>query len=446
MNAPIPQLSKSEPEGIAAALEHYAASAPPPRQGRRFSVRDTAVVLGVACVVAVALDSEGLLAWARRLEVGPVQASFVRAIAPVHAALASVGADLPRRWAADVREELARRTGGEGDPLLAEGWVAVAAPLRGSEPALPLEVPEPVELAPSQPGVAPRVSPESAEPALAGVVPAPEPVELASPQPALPGVAPVASSEPALPEVVPVAPGPEPALPGVGPLAPEAEPSVEVAPAQPEVIAAPGGGVLLLGDSMIAGSLGSTLERTLLKSSGLPVTRAAQLGTGLARPDVYDWMKVVPALLQRDRPRFVVVSLGANDATNLSEGEEQLDYGEARWRQVYAARVEAMMRSLTAAEARVLWLTLPPMRDRRLSARAAYLNSVFAQCARKVKGVEFLEVDVLVGDRQRQFATFVQAPDGKLVRYRLDDGVHLAPAGARAVAVWVRDWVRERTR
>lgn len=347
-----------KPDGIAAALESYAASRP----ARTFGVKDTAVVLLVACVVALGLDSEGLLAWAQRLDVGPAQAMLLRTLTPLHAALSKVGVDAPRRWAARGREELSRRVGGEGDPLLAEGWVAPAVP---------------------------------------------EPVPVGAPPP--------------LPE----------------------EPVVEQP--TPQLIAEPpGGGVLLLGDSMIAGSLGATLERTLSRSAGLRVTRAAQLGTGLARPDVYDWMKVVPALLQRERPRFVVVSLGANDATNLRDGDVQLDYGEPRWRQVYAARVEAMMRALTAENTRVLWLTLPPMRDKRLSARAAFLNRVFAQTARKVPRVEFLEVDLLIGDSQRQFATFVQAPDGRLLRYRLDDGVHLAPAGSRAVAVWVRDWVRER--
>jgi hypothetical protein len=356
---------------IATALESYVSARP----ARTFGVKQTGLVLAVACVVAVALDSEGLLAWAQRLEVGRTQAVLLEALVPLHASLSKLGAGVPRRWAARARDRLTRAIGGEGDPLLAEGWVAVEqAPPRVVEPA----------------------------PVPAPVVVAPEPV--------------AAPEEPAAPEP------------------------------EPEVAPIPGGGVLLLGDSMIAGSLGATLERTLARSSGLRVTRAAQLGTGLARPDVYDWMKVVPALLQRERPRFVVVSLGANDATNLRDGDEQVDYGEPRWRQVYAARVEAMMRALSGADTRVLWLTLPPMRDRRLSARGAYLNGIFAQCARKVPRVEFLELDVLVGNRDRQYATFVQAADGRLLRYRLDDGVHLAPAGSRAVAGWVLDWLRERRR
>jgi hypothetical protein len=155
-------------------------------------------------------------------------------------------------------------------------------------------------------------------------------------------------------------------------------------------------------------------------------------------------MKVVPPLKRRDRPKYVVVSLGANDATNLREGDEAIDYGTARWRQVYARRVEAMMRALTQDGTRVLWLALPPMRDSRLQARAVVVNGLFTQVARKVRGVEVLPLDVLVGDASGRYATFVTEPDGRSRRYRLDDGVHLAPAGARAVSRWVLDWVKER--
>lgn len=359
-------MSANEPDDIASALASYADQRPP---DRTVSVRQTAAVLGIACVVALLLDSEGLLTWAQRLEVGPVQTVLLEAIAPVHGTLSAAGPATPRKWVAHGREKLAEKLGGEGDPLLAEGWVE---PTLNLDAGVPLAEPTPV---PSEP-VEDRRTEQPTPPA--------------------------------------------------------------------PVVLGEGSGVLVLGDSMIAGVLGSTLEQTLARGTSLPVTRAAQLGTGLSRPDVFDWMKVVPPLLKRDRPKYVVVSLGANDATNLREGDEAVDYGTARWKQVYAARVEAMMRALTADGTRVLWLALPPMRDSRLQARATFVNGLFTQTARKVRGVEVMPLDVLVGDAEGRYATFVTEPDGRPRRYRLDDGVHLAPAGARAVSRWVLDWVRER--
>ena len=41
---------------------------------------------------------------------------------------------------------------------------------------------------------------------------------------------------------------------------------------------------------------------------------------------------------------------------------------------------------------------------------------------------------------------FVRGEDGRLVRFRLDDGVHYSPAGARAITRWVVDWIYERYR
>ncbi|MFZ5442020.1 MAG: DUF459 domain-containing protein [Myxococcota bacterium] len=335
-------------EDLAAALSQAVAVRP-----GQLDVARTALLLAVAALVALVLDTEGLLGWARRVESATGRHVALAVLEPLHDGLARVGLTAPRRWAAGGRDALERLVG-TNDPLLARGWVEEAqAPVR--------------------------------------------------------------------------------------------RPNVIVAPTTTLLVTAPPtGGVLLLGDSMMAGSLGSTLERSLSRT-GLHVTRAAQLGTGLARPDLYDWMRVVPSLLERDQPRFVIVSLGANDATTLREGDEDIEYGEPRWREVYQARVEVLMRTLAASQARVLWLSLPPMRERRLSARAASLNGLFAATARRVPRVELLELDVLVGDRERQYATFVQGKDGRLVRYRLDDGVHLAPAGAQAVARWVGEWLAERT-
>lgn len=355
-------------DGIGDALARFAeadAREPTAAPARPQRLRDAAVALGVAAVVAGVLDTEGLVGWAQRLEVSRAQAVLLGGLRPVHEALDAVGVAAPRQALASLRDDVAARLGAAEDPLLAGGWI-------GAEPLVAGEAP-------------PRVA------APVAVVTTPRPARVAQPDDWREGV-------------------------------------------------------VLLGDSMLAGSLGATIRAAFERDGRWRVAQAYQLGTGLARPDVYDWMRVVPALLERERPSFVVVSLGANDGTNLREGGEQIDFGQPRWRQVYEARVEALMRALVAGGAQVLWLGLPPMREPGLARRTAALNGIFASVGARVPGVEFLEFDMLVSPGQREYATFLRGPDGKLVRYRLDDGVHLAPAASRAIARWVIDWVHERQR
>lgn len=361
-------------DGIGAALARFAEASPPSTPPPTPSapprpLRDAALGLLTAAAVAVALDSEGLVGWAQRLEVSRGQAVLLAVLQPVHGALSEVGATRPRQALASMRDDLAARFGAAEDPLLAGGWVGAAE--------------RPVPGASRDAGLA------EAAPVVVATVPRPARV------------------------------------------------------AEPEDWRE---GVVLLGDSMIAGSLGATLKAAFERDGRWRVAQAYQLGTGLARPEVYDWMRVVPPLLERERPSFIIVSLGANDGTNLREGSEQLDFGHPRWRQVYEARVEALMRALVSGGAQVLWLGLPPMREPGLARRTAALNGIFASVAARVPGVAFLEFDMLVSPGRREYATFLRGPDGKLVRYRLDDGVHLAPAASRAIARWVLDWVHERQR
>ena len=249
---------------------------------------------------------------------------------------------------------------------------------------------------------------------------------------------------PALPQLdLPLEDEPAGPAPSLAPPAPEPEADPL---ASPDEVAPRGIAVLLVGDSLIAGSLGAHVTRALSRDARLKVVPAFQTATGLSRPDVFDWMKVLPPLLEREHPALVVCSFGANDATNIRTEHGTLVFAEAGWRQAYQGRVLAMMRQLTAGGARVLWLGLPPMRDANFSEKAQYLNRIFAQSARRVRGVEYLELSRLIADKQGEYVTFRRGPGGALVRYRLDDGVHYAPAGAAAIARWVVDWTYERSR
>jgi hypothetical protein len=202
--------------------------------------------------------------------------------------------------------------------------------------------------------------------------------------------------------------------------------------------------VLLLGDSMIAGSLGSAIAISLSSDPNQRLVRAVQTATGLNRPDVFNWMKVIPPLLERENPQLIVCSLGANDATDIRDGDRVLEFGQAGWRTAYNERVMAMMRLLANRRARVLWLGLPPMRDPSFSERARYLNRIFALAAKKVPQVEYFDLEMLVSAPNGEYATFMRNQEGRFARMRMDDGVHYAPSGARWIARWVVDWIYER--
>ncbi len=349
-------------DSLNSALEQAAAVIEPLEgPARLYRPWEVARVLAVAAAVLLALDSDGLLTWTQRMELGPAQAGLQAVLSPINARLDAFGLTRPRRWLTGQADRLGHTLSVGEDPLIAGGWTAP-----GDEPVpeLPVVREEPVE---------------------------------------------------------------------------DEGPPIEIA------VTPYGFTVLLLGDSMIAGSLGASISQGLARDSRLRVVHAFQTATGLSRPDIYDWMKVVPPLLERERPRLIVCSLGANDVTRIREGDRELDFGEPGWRTAYSARVVELMRRLTSGGARVLWLSLPPMRAERFSNHAQALNTIFAQAAKKVPNVDFLELRMLVSEGG-EYATFVRGPDGRRVRYRLDDGVHYAPSGARAVTRWVVDWIYERYR
>ncbi len=220
-----------------------------------------------------------------------------------------------------------------------------------------------------------------------------------------------------------------------GPLAPEAAKAGGAAELKPTV--------LLVGDSMFAGNLAAAIGKAFGKGSGVKVVSAYQTATGLSRPDVFDWGYVVGPLLERERPRWVVCSFGANDAQGIRAGDKLLPFGEPAWEAVYRQRVRAMMRQVASGGAKVLWLGLPPMREESFDRRVQHLNRLFKLEAKANPGVDFLELSMLFSGPDGGFATFVN--DGRrLARVRMEDGVHYAPAGAQSVARWVRDWARER--
>jgi len=333
---------------------------------RPYRLSEVSVVLAVFAALMLLLDADGLVTWARRMEVGRVQGFWLSLVTPLQRGLDVVGLNRPRRELVALADSAARLAGAGGDPLFTAAWGMVDGSAAGFGDL------------DTEPAVAWPTAPDGPLPA-----------------------------------------APSPIIPARGPA-----------------------GVLLIGDSMFVGNLGAAVTTALAKDPDLRVVDAYQTATGLSRPDVFDWLHVAPALLEREQPRLVVCSFGANDAQPIRQGDKLLTFGEPAWEAAYRQRVQSMMRGLTSRGARVLWLGLPPMRDAGLSRRVAHLNRLFARTARETPGTDFLEVGMLLGSADGSYSTFLS--NGRdLVRMRMDDGVHYSPAGARTVSRWIVDWVYE---
>lgn len=188
--------------------------------------------------------------------------------------------------------------------------------------------------------------------------------------------------------------------------------------------------ILLTGDSMI-----QTMDAVVSdRLRGRAQLRSEALaGIGLTKPG-FDWIARARRQARRFRPRATVVWIGGNDAFAMRTPSRQVVHccGEA-WIDEYARRARAMMSAYAARGAgRVYWLTLPAPRSESRRAFNAAANEAMRRAARTSRHVRLVAFDHVFtpGFRYRD----VMQVQGRAVRVRADDGIHLSVAGASIAA------------
>jgi len=218
--------------------------------------------------------------------------------------------------------------------------------------------------------------------------------------------------------------------PSPTPLAPATKPGL--APLPIPTAAAPLR-VLAIGDS-IGLSFGQSLA-TKLDASGLAHTTVdGREGTGLARPDAFDWSAEVQADLAQFHPQVVVAMFGGNDDQDVIVNNRFIAFGSTRWQQIYAARVAQIATEVHAAGARLLWAGLPVMRSAGKTARFATVMAVTRGALAGRDGVVFVDNFATLAGPGGGYVDAMQNSDGQEVLVREPDGIHLSPAGADRLA------------
>jgi hypothetical protein len=223
------------------------------------------------------------------------------------------------------------------------------------------------------------------------------------------------------------------APPAVGPppAAAAAPTHPAVAPARVPTVADPLR-VLVTGDSLTE-ELGPTIANT-----APPTVRAqtdTRYGTGLVRPDFFDWAAHARQQLATDNPEVVVVALGANDGQGITMPDGTvLPAGSPPWTAEYQRRAEVVLRIWADdGKRRVYWASLPPARSSRLDGYFRQLNGAVAAAAALVPGARFLDLGGQLADHGH-YSDYLRGPGDQPVLARTRDGVHYTRDGARIVA------------
>ena len=198
--------------------------------------------------------------------------------------------------------------------------------------------------------------------------------------------------------------------------------------------------VWLAGDSMI----GELADAFIGDVTGNPAVRAfedMQIGTGLARPDVYDWPAAVANAMQRLQPQVVVLTFGANDDQDMMAGNQYLVRATPAWQAEYARRVALIMDEVTAGGRMLVWIEVPPVARPRLQQTDQIIDGILRRQTASHPGVVLVNPGPVVAPGGA-FVEYLPVPGGQLVQVRDSDGVHLTPAGAARVLPLVMRAIR----
>ncbi len=159
-----------------------------------------------------------------------------------------------------------------------------------------------------------------------------------------------------------------------------------------------------------------------------------RVATGLTRPDVFNWFRHVDEEVKAQEIDTVVFCFGGNDdsgaMTGLPEGMSLDDFGEPRWTKEYRRRVGGLMDTANQAGAFVVWLGLPITKNGGQSRRWNVINeAIRAEAGERPGRAAYVDMYGLLSE-DGAYAPYLPDDDGRLVKVRADDGVHLERAGA----------------
>ncbi|TRL32019.1 SGNH/GDSL hydrolase family protein [Rhizobium straminoryzae] len=198
--------------------------------------------------------------------------------------------------------------------------------------------------------------------------------------------------------------------------------------------------ILVIGD-FTAMSLGKGLTEAFAQDPSVAIVEQGSGSSGLVREDHLNWPQQLQQLLAQEKPKLVVVMIGANDRQAMQVDATRERFRSEKWLAAYEARIARLAKLVTDAGLPLLWVGLPAFESPSLTTDAVTLNGIYRHQVEKLGG-EF--VDIWDGFVSESGAFIVTGSDinGQPVRLRSADGIGFTDAGKRKLAFYVEKLAR----
>lgn len=195
--------------------------------------------------------------------------------------------------------------------------------------------------------------------------------------------------------------------------------------------------ILFIGDSMLKTGLNLTIKKQLQKK--LPdykIQIQAEIGTGLARPEVYSWLSQLEKYKNR-KIHTLVILLGTNDGQAFIENKKVFRFASESWDEKYSGRVKELANLGCEIADHVYWIGQLPMRDDKLNRKMQHINSVIEKSLNQHGCATWVDSRQWLSGENGQFVAFQNELIEKALtnkRIRQEDGIHLTLQGADIVS------------
>jgi uncharacterized protein len=203
----------------------------------------------------------------------------------------------------------------------------------------------------------------------------------------------------------------------------------------------------VVGDSLAQTPGESIINQALATQSiGILGVTDTHVGTGLSRPEVFNWPAYLADEVARDHPDAVVLTLGSNDDQSLTGDGGGESFAGPDWLAEYHRRVGGLMDTITASdETTLFWVGIPPMRNtERYDNRYSIINDIIkAEAALRPGKVVFVDTSTVLSPPGGGYSDYLSNPDGSVVQVRAGDGIHFTREGGDRIAGAVLQAIRQ---